>query len=251
MERFLPCIFSYQPRWVWCIKRHPFSPFTEDTRLNKLVRTHDPFDGDVFKKIIKAIRLDGYIVLTDFLPPDMLNSLFLDLKARDSEEFDRAGTGREEHFRLNKFVRSDRICWIDESSPATRQYLDWMEQFRLRINQALYLGLFDYECHYAYYPKNGFYRKHLDALKGKTNRVLSTVLYLNPNWQASDGGELIMYSEDDDVPMLRILPTWGKMVIFLSEYFPHEVLPANQRRFSLTGWFRVNTNIGARLDPPA
>lgn len=232
-------------------KATPFLSVLKITRLNKLVRTHDPFDGDVFKKIIQAIRQDGYIVLTDLLPPALLDNLFLDLKARDSDEFDQAGTGRDEHYRVNQFVRSDRICWIDESSPAAREYLDWMERLRRRINQALYLGLFDYECHYAYYPKNGFYRKHLDALKGQTNRVLSTVLYLNPRWQHTDGGELIMYSENDEEPLLRVLPAWGKMVIFLSEYFPHEVLPAKKRRFSLTGWFRVNTNIGDKLDPPA
>lgn len=104
-----------------------------------------------------------------------------------------------------------------------------MEQLRLRINQALYLGLFDYECHYAYYPRHGFYRKHYDALKGKANRVLSTVLDLNPALQPTDGGEM---------PFLKVLPTWGKMVIFLSEYFPQEVLPAKKRRFSLTGWIR-------------
>lgn len=219
--------------------------------MNKLLRTHDPVDGDVFKKIIKAIRLDGYIVLTDFLSPEMLESLFIDLKARDSDEFDQAGTGRDDQYRVNKFVRSDRICWLDDTSPLTRQYLDWMEQLRLRINQTLYLGLFDYECHYAYYPRHGFYRKHYDTLKGKANRVLSTVLYLNPAWQPTDGGEFLMYTEEAEMPFLKVLPTWGKMVIFLSEYFPHEVLPAKKRRFSLTGWFRVNTNIGDRLDPPA
>jgi len=32
-------------------------------------------------------------------------------------------------------------------------------------------------------------------------------------------------------------PRLGTLVVFLSELFPHEVLPSNRDRLSLTGWF--------------
>jgi len=34
----------------------------------------------------------------------------------------------------------------------------------------------------------------------------------------------------------------NRLVIFLSEEFPHEVLPANTHRYSIAGWFRVNNS---------
>lgn len=32
----------------------------------------------------------------------------------------------------------------------------------------------------------------------------------------------------------------GTLVVFLSEEFEHEVLPAKRDRYSIAGWFRVN-----------
>ena len=51
-------------------------------------------------------------------------------------------------------------------------------------------------------------------------------------------GELVLYHPVSDEIMEIVTPDFGKMVIFLSEEFPHEVLPAQTKRYSLTGWFR-------------
>lgn len=37
------------------------------------------------------------------------------------------------------------------------------------------------------------------------------------------------------------------MVVFLSEKFPHEVLKANRKRYSIAGWFRVDVRDGIPL----
>jgi SM-20-related protein len=124
-----------------------------------------------------------------------------------------------------------------------------METLRINLNRHLFLGLFDYECHYAYYPPGAFYRKHVDAFKGDTNRILSAVLYLNPIWEPQDGGELVLYSNQEEL-LESILPSYGKLVLFLSQDFPHEVLPVSKSRYSIAGWFRVNSNLGINLDPP-
>lgn len=212
--------------------------------------TQGPSDGDVFARIIEAVRHQGYIILTDIFSIEQLQSLFIDIKNTDSEEFHQAGIGREQEHQLNQFVRRDRIRWLQTDYEPTRFYLDWAERLRQRINRELFLGLFDYECHYAHYPKGAFYKKHLDAFQGNSNRRLSSILYLNPAWQPTDGGELVIYAADDSKILETVLPTFGKMVIFLSEEFPHEVLPAKCSRFSLTGWFRVNNSTTVNLDPP-
>ncbi|MFC6633307.1 2OG-Fe(II) oxygenase [Microbulbifer taiwanensis] len=211
-------------------------------------------DGDPLDQVATALRSDGYIVLPAPLPPAVLGGMLRHFRSIDRERFKRAGIGREEEHQLNRFVRGDEIFWLDSANPAVAAYLSWMEALRLGLNRRLFLGLFDYECHYAYYDRGTFYRKHLDAFKGNTNRVLSTVLYLTPNWQPRDGGELAIYPPEVDgappaEPLLKVAPRFGQMVIFLSEEFPHEVLMVNRPRYSVTGWFRVNNSLGDSIDP--
>lgn len=215
-----------------------------------LTRGRGPYDGDVFARIIEALRTDGYLILNDIFPIEQLQGLFIDIKKTDSQNFHPAGIGREQDHQLNRFVRRDRIRWLEQSYGPVAFYLDWAEKLRQRLNRELFLGLFDYECHYAHYPKGAFYKKHLDVFRGFSNRMLTTILYLNPDWQSTDGGELVMYEADSQTVLETVMPTFGTMVLFLSEEFPHEVLPARRSRYSLTGWFRINNTDSVNLDPP-
>lgn len=186
-------------------------------------------------------------------PEPGLDRLFRKITSLDRDSFRRAGVGRDNDFQLNQFLRRDQIHWLTAADPDLGNYFSWIEELRLCMNRRLFLGLFDYECHYAYYPEGAFYKKHVDAFKGQSNRRLSTILYLNPQWQPGDGGELALYEEtarDDQPPFLEISPVYGRLVVFLSEVFPHEVLRANRGRFSLTGWYRINGSAEGKVDPP-
>ena len=205
---------------------------------------------DVFGQIANALEAPGYIVLDQSLPPGLVDALFVQLKALDEEQFRGAGVGREDRHQRNRFVRSDDICWIEHSQGSVRDYLAWMEVLRLAINRRLFLGLFDYECHFARYAAGAFYRKHLDAFKGQRNRIVSTVLYLNPQWQQDHAGELLIYDREGSGVIETVAPLWGRLVVFLSEEIPHEVVATQQPRYSLTGWFRLNGTLGGALDPP-
>lgn len=200
-------------------------------------------DDDIFARIVKAIRQQGYAVVDNIFDLLSLHGILADIHRRENE-FKQAGVGRQDDYQLNPFVRGDHICWLDLNTPLLEDYQQFIEGLRLAINRELFLGLFDYECHYAVYPDGAFYRRHLDAFKGESNRRLSTVLYLNPDWQNGDGGELQMYEPgeftDFPLPFLSIEPLFGRMVFFLSEEFPHEVRPAKRKRYSLTGWYRIN-----------
>ena len=191
----------------------------------------------------------GYVVLGDVLQPDLLNALYLHFRSLDEDKFKRAGIGREGDYQVNRFVRTDSIHWLEGTHPVTSEYFALAERIRLGLNERLYLGLFDYECHYAYYPEGAYYKKHVDAFRGNNTRILSTVLYLNPNWTPGDGGELVLYQEDAVTVQESIPPGFGRLVIFLSEVFPHEVMPARAPRYSLTGWFRKNNSLGESIDP--
>ena len=204
---------------------------------------------DHFPAIIDTLRDRGWVVLPGFLDAGRYLPLFNRALALDAE-FRRAAIGRGDDQQTNRFVRSDRIRWLDPANGVDRSWLALMEGLRLAINRELFLGLFEYESHYACYDPGSFYKRHLDAFRGEGNRVLSVVLYLNPDWQPGDGGELVIYP-GEPAEGLRFLPSAGSLAVFLSEELPHEVLPAGRTRYSIAGWFRLNATHGARLDPPA
>jgi SM-20-related protein len=211
-------------------------------------------DAVVVERVVAALRHDGKVEVPDALPTAVLDALVATMDERRHVGFDRAGVGRDH--RTIPTVRGDLIDWIDGHDPATRWYLDWTEQLRLELNRQLFLGLFEFESHFAWYPVGAFYATHVDAFRGESNRIVSTVVYLNSSWAPADGGELVIYEpvHDLDGKAMRVstivAPTYGTLVVFLSEEFPHEVLPAARPRRSIAGWYRLNATSSTRVDPP-
>lgn len=209
-------------------------------------------DGEapLFRRIAEGLRGNGYVVCPGGLPPALCQALLAQLHATPGGRFAGAGVGRELDRTVNQFVRTDAICWITGESGAGEAWLGWAERLRAHLNRELLLGLFSFESHFAHYRPGDFYRKHSDAFRGEANRVLSLVAYLNPAWSAGDGGELLMYL-DGEGGTLKVTPALGTLVVFLSEDFPHEVLPARRDRYSIAGWYRVNGSRTGRADPPS
>jgi SM-20-related protein len=206
------------------------------------------FDDLQLDHLADSLVERGYLVADNLLPDTLLASLLAHFDQLQANDFKSAGIGRQTDFQLQEKIRADKIHWITANTEATTEFLQWMDDLRVGINRRLFMGLFDYESHFAYYPVGAFYKKHLDAFRGKdgqqqSNRVLSTVLYLNENWSPENGGELLIYAEDDSQVIEKVLPVLGRLVVFLSEKFPHEVLPANRERKSIAGWFRVNEGV--------
>ncbi|NQZ29871.1 MAG: 2OG-Fe(II) oxygenase [Oceanospirillaceae bacterium] len=200
------------------------------------------FSEQQLDTIADKITDQGYLVLKDAVDNELLEGLLLQAKCLSADHWREAGIGRKEHHQIDRSIRSDKIHWINGAVQAENQFLELMESLRLGLNRRLYLGLYDYESHYAKYANGMFYKKHLDALKGKSNRVLSSVLYLNANWLEEYSGELLIHDPHNDVILASVSPQLGTMVLFLSEKFPHQVLPAKRERFSIAGWFRVNNS---------
>jgi len=84
------------------------------------------------------------------------------------------------------------------------------------------------------------YLRHLDneRLKGHCGRILTTILYLNPNWQENDGGAIRLF---EVAPPLQIrgelLPLQNRLLAFWADEVPHEVLPPQRDRFACTFWY--------------
>ena len=110
-----------------------------------------------------------------------------------------------------------------------------MDAFILYLNTTCYTSITSYEFHYTMYEKGDFFKKHLDQFKNNDSRKFSFIIYLNQNWIAADGGELLIHHQHSEQ---HISPQNGKSVFFKSNELPHEVLITNKSRMSITGWLK-------------
>lgn len=210
------------------------------------IMTSKNFDFSLsIEKILDQIAERGYAIVENAIDKESIDALLAQAQSEHSE-FVTAKIGRQSQLTEATSIRSDKTKWFNGSSLAERAYLDKMEQLRCLINRHFYLGLFDYECHFARYNKGDFYKKHLDAFKGRSNRVFTTVLYLNT---PETGGELGIYCDDKGELIEKIPPRAGTLVCFESERFPHQVFTASDVRYSIAGWFRKNNSISGVVDP--
>lgn len=199
------------------------------------------------EQLISKIAQHGVCVMDHFLPPATILELADEVSHLSAtSKMQVAGTGRT-HKTINKDLRGDSIYWlnVDQATCAQQVYFNQMETLRQQLNQDLYLGLFALESHLALYPAGTGYKKHVDRFKGtvitQPQRQISSILYLNHDWQDSNGGHLRLYlnpeTETTEAQHLDISPVAGRLVMFLSDTFYHEVLPATENRMSLTAWF--------------
>jgi SM-20-related protein len=201
-----------------------------------------PATPQLILSIVEQIESRGYAVIENFLDSEIIDAL-----AQHSQELKTLGEMHKATTGLNSTatnLRGDFIYWIEETalSETEQIYFQSLTTLRNSLNQNLYLGLFELESHFAIYPPGTGYQKHLDQFIGKDERKISCILYLNEDWDDSDGGALRLYlNKVQEQPTIDIIPKGGTLVAFLSSEFPHEVLPAKRERMSITGWFKTRT----------
>ena len=193
--------------------------------------------NNLYENITQALVDNGYIIIKDAFKSDLSKRLLESASVKS--DFQEAGISSASDLHLDKKRRRDKIYWLDADGDAQSDFLEFTKGLEEYLNKELYLGLSYYESHFAIYEKGDFYEKHLDAFKNSKNRVVTTVFYLNDDWQEDDGGELIVYDENGNF-LAEVTPTANTLVVFMSEQFPHEVKPANKKRYSIAGWFRVD-----------
>jgi SM-20-related protein len=199
-----------------------------------------PLLSTTIDRIIDDIARHGWSVTPDFMPqPDIVQLASETLQLRQNDALRQAGVGKGAERIINADIRGDYILWLDEPtlSAAQRDYLDRLELLRLAANAGLQLGLFEFEGHLATYPPGSFYSKHIDRFRNDSLRTLTCILYLNQDWQATDGGQLRLYLDEER--HFDIQPLGGTLVTFLSDRYWHEVLPSRRERISITGWFKT------------
>lgn len=187
--------------------------------------------------MVDAIVDRGYACADEWmLPSEALTIRSHLLDTYRTKVFKPAGVGKSHDHQVDSRVRGDHIHWIDESKtlPEVGAFFTKMRQLSEYLNRTCYLGIKDIEAHLTVYPPGTYYERHLDQFQYDDHRKLTFIYYLNPIWQPSDGGQLVIYQSDGTSK--QFMPLLNRLVIFRSELLEHEVLPTQRERCSLTGW---------------
>ncbi|MGE0616838.1 MAG: 2OG-Fe(II) oxygenase [Bacteriovoracia bacterium] len=195
--------------------------------------------------IARQLHAQGYAIAPDFLPGPTWRDLHQEFGTWLSQgKFRPAGIGKGPERQIQTDIRGDRICWWESATPtdAQRETRTKLDELRTHLNHALFLGLHEFEGHYAIYPPGAGYQKHRDAFRDDDARTLSLVLYLNPDWRPGDGGELALYPGSPASTVI-VEPRAGTLACFLSREITHEVRPARTERRSFAGWWKQSRPI--------
>ncbi len=180
------------------------------------------------------LSANNYVIVDNFLSQELYEHVrahFLTCLPAFSD----AGIGTLHLNTIQTEIRGDRTYWLEPKKEAhLSAFWELIEATISMLNRYCYLSLSGYEFHFADYPPGGHYERHVDQFLGRNNRIISMVIYLNPNWHPGDGGELEL--EDLNGNSVVVEPIARRCVLFKSAAVPHRVLRANKHRHSLTGW---------------
>ena len=198
---------------------------------------------DLLDHISQEIYSNSYVVVDNFADEAFRKALLKEqTDLLNQGQFTKAAVGKGDQKQVRAEIRSDEVLWMDATSLSPLQAIFWEKVTEVQqvLNRRCFLGLKSFEGHFARYPIGSFYKRHLDQFHAVPHRIVTIILYLNESWTEADGGQLRMYfpQEDGSERVEDVLPVGGRLVVFLSEEIPHEVLPTQKERISITGWLR-------------
>jgi len=210
----------------------------------------ESFNSDV----ISGLMNNGFGIQDNFVDENTIRKVYKELEMID---FD----GKLVEVQQQKMTghRTDRICWVNfegldrEKQPGLMTLFKKMISIPFEINKkcSLYLQA-SASFQIAVYPKQAFYKKHVDGGYEDLNngRKLSAVFYANEGWNSKDGGQLRMYKRRPNpfdvakgaTPVTQdevaedIDPEGGRLVLFRSRDMPHEVIATKKKRYAISLW---------------
>ncbi|MES2855283.1 MAG: 2OG-Fe(II) oxygenase [Bdellovibrionota bacterium] len=194
------------------------------------------------EKLAQELADQGFGFDPRFIEAELSDGLLTEaICARENGQFKAAGIGKNSQHVSE--IRRDEILWIEPKAefPFQNRLFDRLEIFRQDMNRKLFLGLDEFEAHFAHYDSGAFYQKHLDRFRNDDRRALSMVIYLNRDWNESDGGLLRLYSKPNET---TVVPEAGSMICFKSDELEHEVTLSRRPRWSVAVWFKTKSNGG-------
>lgn len=212
--------------------------------MNHLFEAIDFVENALYEQVISDIRKQQFSIVEDFFTSEEVSVLRQSLMEKHEEdEFKKAAIGNRLNETIVKSIRGDVILWMDElkADAAESLFFNKINDLIGYLNRTCFLGILHKEFHYAIYPQNTFYKRHIDTFQNDDRRKLSFVCYLNEDgWLPENGGELVLYLNENDKETEKVIyPFPGRVVIFESQIIEHEVKPVNTQRLSITGWLKT------------
>lgn len=183
-----------------------------------------------------------FLIIDNFIDTTLYNKLFSFLqKKKEADVLKKAGIGALSDFTIDKKIRGDFVFWLDrQRDEELGEFYALIDELIYGLRRFCYLPIQDFEFHLSHYPVGTFYKAHVDSFQNRSNRIISFVLYLNPDWKEGDGGELVIHKDGET---LSFPPVKGRLALFKSDTVLHEVAITNTDRYSLTGWL-LNNPVG-------
>ena len=213
--------------------------------MNELFEQLDFVENPLYERIISDLLESGYSITDAFFSEQEVAILRASLLTKYEEDnFKKAAIGNRTNEVIAKSIRGDFILWLDESKMDATEavFFNKVNDLVRYLNKTCFLGILQKEFHYALYPKETFYKRHLDTFQNDDRRKLSFVFYLNDEtWKPENGGELVLYLQENthEVPKI-VYPMPGRVVVFESQELEHEVKPVlESQRLSITGWLKT------------
>ncbi|WP_308991677.1 2OG-Fe(II) oxygenase [Mariniflexile litorale] len=212
--------------------------------MSHLFEAIDFVENDLYEQIISDIGKQQFSIIENFFSDEEVNILRQSLLEKYEEDaFKKAAIGNRVNEIIVKSIRGDVILWMEEAKADTSELLFFnkINELVSYLNRTCFMGILHKEFHYAIYPKNTYYKRHIDTFQNDDRRKLSFVCYLNEDgWLPENGGELVLYLNENDKEVENVIyPFPGRVVIFESQIIEHEVKPVNTERLSITGWLKT------------
>ena len=179
---------------------------------------------------VSQLGTTGFFTRSSFLGPTLAARALAEAKLVPLR---RAGIRRGHE--LDDSVRTDELAWLtaDATTGALAEVVTHFAELMKCLNEAAWLGLRTFDLQLARYAAGAHYARHRDAFPGDDSRRVTAIVYLNPGWVPSHGGQLRLHVE----PPFDLEPMLDRLVVFRSELVEHEVLEAHAARWALTAWF--------------
>ncbi len=212
--------------------------------MSHLFEAIDFVENPLYEQIISDIGKQQFSIVESFFTDEEVAVLRQSIQEKHEEDnFKKAAIGNRLNETIVKSIRGDVILWMDETgaNAAEKLFFNKINDLVGYLNKTCFLGILHKEFHYAIYPKDTYYKRHIDTFQNDDRRKLSFVCYLNEDgWLPENGGELVLYLNENGNEIEKIIyPFPGRVVIFESQIIEHEVKPVNTERLSITGWLKT------------
>ncbi len=212
--------------------------------MSQLFEAIDFVENPLYEQIISDISTQQFSIVESFFTNEEVELLRQSLiDKHEDHAFKKAAIGNRVNETIEKSIRGDMILWIDEAKAdvVEQVFFNKINDLVGYLNKTCFMGILHKEFHYAVYPQNTFYQRHIDTFQNDDRRKLSVVCYLNEDgWLPENGGELVLYLNENGQETEKVIyPFPGRVVIFESQITEHEVKVVNTERLSITGWLKT------------